>query len=390
MSVTSIRSAISAASKDKRITETEGRAIAKAALSDASGAADGLTLGEARVLADFFTAASQPNAEVKVGGPAMRLLQSLLSSNLVPVGTGLQQVTNLLQAATPFEPGPKLARAPSLGQRFEVPLGVDPELPNGPKRTAFVDPEKKNAYLKLERGGRTSWAGPVPLTRPGAEGSYVPQTFALTVAGGGKVSTVNNAGFTLAGGIPAGGSLTVDLGTGSKVTVRGPLAKSWDVFRALDKALPSGVYARTAARFIEEYIAERPATDSRVISLAKGSRPGELEESDLIHARTLRRQLGAVAQGSATNSSAAPKWNASAGLYRAGNANFFAVPLGTRIALIDPKTNTAFFAKEGSGHRLSAVTGPVSLVGTSAAFQRGGRYFTWENVKLLGERATNG
>lgn len=390
MSVTSVRAAITAASKDKRITEAEGKAIATAALANAAGAADGLTLGEARVLADFYTAATQPNAAVPMGAPAKRILDSLLSSNLVPVGPGLQQVKYLLQSSTPFEPGPKLTRAPSLGQRFEVPLGVDPEVPNGPTRTAFVDPAKKNAYLKLEKSGRTTWAGPIPILRPGAEVSFVPQPFALSVAGGVTVSTLNPASFMLSGGIPAGGSLSIDLGTGAKVTVRGPLAKSWDVFRAIDKALPSGTYARTQARFIEEGIAERPPTDLRVITLAKGTRPGELNDGDLAHARTLRRLLGSIAQGSATTASAAPKWKASAGIYSAGNASFFTVPVGTRIALIDPKTNVAFFAKESSGHRLSAVTGPVSLMGTPAALPRPGRYFTWENLRLLTERATNG
>ncbi|MFO0598653.1 MAG: hypothetical protein U0228_25325 [Myxococcaceae bacterium] len=390
MSVTSIRSAITAASKDKRVTDAEAKSILQAATLDAAGKPDGLSLDEARALADFFTSVTQPNASVALGNPARRVLESLFASNLVPVGDSLRMVTGMLAQATPFDPTPKLTRAPSLGKRFEVPYGVDAELPNGPKRTAFVDPAKKDAYVKLEQGGRTTWAGPIPLLRPGAEVSFVPQPFALSVAGGVKVSTINTSSILLSGGIPATGSLSIDLGTGSKITIKGPLTKSWDVFRAIDKALPKGVYARTQARFIQDDIAERPNTDSRVITLAKGNKPGELNDSDLQHARTLQRLLGSFAQGTATPTSQQPKWNSTAGLFTKGSAPLFTVPVGNgRVALVDPKANQVFFAKQSS-HSLSSVTGPVTLFGTPAAFSQPNRYFTWENLKLLQERATYG
>ena len=69
--------------------------------------------------------------------------------------------------------------------------------------------------------------------------------------------------------------------------------------KAIDKALPRGVYAQTKARFFDEAIHERPSTDSRVIFLAKGDHPGQLEEGDLQQARRLQRQLVGVGQGTA-------------------------------------------------------------------------------------------
>jgi hypothetical protein len=398
MSVTRVRSAIAEASKDRRVTENEAKAIHRAATEAVGGRDGGLSLAEARVLADFYTQTQAPGAAVTLGAPARRLFDGLFTGSRIPVGPALGWVTTSLQTVVPFEPGPPLSRAPSsLKQLFEVPLGKDPDLAGGPERVAYVDPGAQRMYLKLTEGRTTRWAGPMPLERPrDPELVHQPLPVRVTATGGVKV-TLNPqsaSGFLLSGGILAGGSLSVDLGDGRTVTVRGPKASSFAVYRALDEAMPKGTFARTAARFIEEYIAERPSTDSRVITFAKGERPGELTGSDLAHARTLRRLLAGVARGTATPAAQRPAWDARAGRFRAERgqgAALFSVPLdGGRVALVDPRSNRAFFAKPGARNALTSVTGPVSLAGTGAAFSPAGRYFTWSELKVLERRATNG
>lgn len=392
MTVTRIRAAIAEASTDKRVTEAEAKKISMAALFAADGSGDGVSTAEAKVLADFFITAQAPGAAVKLGAPAVRVFQSLFFSTNVPVGNARPMVTRTLQDALPFAPGPKLTRAPNVTGLFELPLGKDAELASGPERTAYLDPEKKRFFLKLATSSGTSWAGPIPMYRP-ATGSPVPQSFALLVVGGVKVTpTANASSFLLSGGIPAGGSLTLDLGNGTKVKVAGPKAGSYATFKAIDAALPSGYFATARGRFFEEEMNEVASTDSRVISLSKGDRPGELVGSDLELARTLTRQLAAVPQGAATAAAQRPAWSTRAGLFAADKGAgppLFAVPLASgRIALVDPKHNQVFFAKPGAGHALSAVKGPVAL--GPLAFRPVDRFFTWKELKALSERATLG
>jgi len=150
-----------------------------------------------------------------------------------------------------------------------------------------------------------------------------------------------------------GASLTLDLGNGTQVTVNGPKPSSYEVYRALDAALPRGFFART-----------------------------------------LRRLLAAVAEDSSTLPAQRPAWDSRAGLFRTDQGKGqapFRVPLASgRTAFIDPKNNRAWFAKEGASHALSTVKGPVTLIGTPAAFGPASRFFTWNELKALESRATGG
>lgn len=393
MTVTRVRAAITQASADKRITENDAKSIGLAALTGADGKPDGLTTSEAKALAAFYEQATAPGSTVKLGAPAETYFRNLFFSSSVPVGQARNQVISTLQQALPFEPGPKLSRAPSTRNRFELPLGKDPELPNGPNRTAFFDPEKKTFFLKLTKGSRSSWAGPLGMYRPDGPGAAKPQPFQLSVAGGVKVSSsANPTSFLLSGGIPAGGSLSLDLGNGTKVKVQGPIRDSYGVFRALERALPSGHFARTGGRWIEEYIRELPSTDSRVISLWKGDKPGELAPADLHVARTLKRVLSNHPEGTAPPAAEAPAWSSRAGLFAtkkgSGQALVKVALERGRVALVDPKLNQVFFAKEGASRALREVTGPVPLTG--ASFLPANRFFTWKELAALSDRAEHG
>lgn len=396
MSVTRVRAAIAEASPDQRVTETEARSIHRAAFEAVAGRDGGLSRSEARVLADFYAETQAPGAAVTLGAPAKRLFDGLFSGRRGPVGPAKAFVANQLRTVVPFEPGPLRTRAPSVKGLFEVSLGRDPELHRGPERIAFVDPEAQRFYVKLVDGRRTRWAGPLPTARKEPVFARAPLPVRVAATGGVKVTVnpTNASGFLLSGGIPGGASLALDLGDGRRVTVQGPLATSFAVYRAIDEALPRGTFARTAGRWLEQAVTERPTTDSRVITFAKGERPGELVGSDLAHARTLRRLLGALGRGRPTPSAHRPTWDARAGRFRTERgtgAALFAVPLaGGRVALVDPRSNRAFFARPGARHALTQVTGPVPLVGTPAAFQPPGRFFTWTELDALGHRATFG
>ncbi len=393
MTVTRIRAAIAQASSDKRISENDARSIGSAAFLDANGRFDGLSASEAKALAAFYEQATASGSTVTLGAPAKSYFHSLFISNNVPVGMARDVTISQLQQALPFEPGPKLSRAPSVQNLFQLPLGKDPELPGGPNRTAYFDPEKKRFFLKLTQGSRSSWAGPLPMFRPDALGRATPQSFQVSVTGGVKVTSLSTAAsFQLSGGIPAGGSLSLDLGNGTKVKVTGPITGSYGVFRALEKALPSGTFARTSGRFFKEEINERPSTDSRVISVWKGDKPGELQPSDLATARTLKRLLASHSTGTATPAVERPAWSSRAGLFaskRGSGQALVEVKLdGGRLALVDPRQNQVFFARAGAGRALRDVTGPVALSG--AAFLPANRFFTWKELAALSDRAQHG
>ena len=172
MSLKTVRAALdkavttNASAKKPQVTRTEARSIIAAATADAK-----VSQAEAEVLARLAGASTfeQGKTKVEVTDAARQEVEAFFAARALPYGKnekslrdGIEQTLNTADLSKP------LAKAPSTTGLHRLLLS-DQRPVDGPLREAYVDPSKKQFFLKTyiigrgNPGGTTQWFGPFPL-----------------------------------------------------------------------------------------------------------------------------------------------------------------------------------------------------------------------------------
>lgn len=163
MSIAQLRRTLTQATQDNRLDLAEARALVAAVGPSVSPS-------EARLLSDFYqrlTTVPQVNApQVYATQGALAHLASFFQQVALPVGPNANAMTVQLRSAFEFaDLGRSRPRAPGTSSLMELPLR-DARAADGTRDTAFVNPSRRQVYLRVEGGTAqpaARWFGPFDL-----------------------------------------------------------------------------------------------------------------------------------------------------------------------------------------------------------------------------------